>query len=336
MMHAARVRDLRAVAAAALATVALVLAPAAARADVARTGDEPWYRLATPEAQQRAGVLFASAVDKHQQLLRADATELYEQALEVWDNPDIRWNLALAFEQLGKYLLAHQQLASALRWGEALGSERLGQVLALMRSLETERLARIEVRSDETGADVSLDGQPWFRGSGHRVTHVIAGTHYIGATQPGHVPTTVSMIVAAGQQQRVTLRMVVDHDVETRRWSVWPQWTVIALGGAVAAVGVGLEWQASRHRDAAARELKQRCDMAVCEPANTPSSERAAMDHKRALYAFGASGSVIAAGLVVVWLNRLQPHRPAPVRSPVEIVPDVSPAGAGISARLRF
>jgi tetratricopeptide (TPR) repeat protein len=336
MMQAARVRDLRAITAAALAIVALVLPPTAARADVPRSGDEPWYRLATREAQQQAGMLFVSAVEKHQQLLRVDAMELYEQALKVWDNPDIRWNLALALEQLGKYLPAHQQLASALRWGTALGSERLDQVRTLMHSLETERLARVEARCDEACADVELDGQPWFRGAGHHITLVVPGTHYIGATQRGYVPTTVSMNLAAGQQQRVTLRMVVDHDIETRRWSTWPPWSVVGLGTAIAAVGAGLEWQAFRHRNAAAKELRQRCDMLICEPANTPSSERAAIDHQRAVYAFGASGSVIAVGLVLVWLNRLQPHRPAPIPSPVEIVPEVSPIGTGVSARLRF
>lgn len=56
--------------AAALAPVALVPTLPAARAEVVRTGNEPWYRQTSADARQRAQALFAEAVDKHQQLLR--------------------------------------------------------------------------------------------------------------------------------------------------------------------------------------------------------------------------------------------------------------------------
>ena len=64
-------RDLRrrAAAAAGLAmlALALVLRVPAARAEVARTGDEPWYQQPPEAARQRAQALFAQAVDKHLQ-----------------------------------------------------------------------------------------------------------------------------------------------------------------------------------------------------------------------------------------------------------------------------
>src|SRR5262249_3980631 len=139
MKRHTRYRHLGAVVAAGL--LALALLPPAAHADVARTGDEPWYRQSTADVRQRAQTLFAQAVDKHLQLLRGDGRDLYEQALALWDNPDFQWNLALVLEDLGQYLRAYQQLDGALRWGEALGAERLRDVRDRIQALESRRLA---------------------------------------------------------------------------------------------------------------------------------------------------------------------------------------------------
>src|SRR5262245_60586284 len=109
-------------------TVILLLAPASVRADNAGTGDEPWYQESSVEQQQQAQALFKQAVAKHKLLLRDQAKELYERALQLWNNPDIQWNLALVLEDLGQYLRAYQQLDGVLRWGEALGPERLQNV----------------------------------------------------------------------------------------------------------------------------------------------------------------------------------------------------------------
>src|SRR5689334_5613789 len=128
MKSSTRYLRYRAIPAAVLAALALVLALPAARAETVRTGGEPWYRQVPADVRQRAQELFAQAIDKHQQLLRGDALALYEQALALWDNPDIQWNLVLVLEDLGQYLRAYQQLASALRWGAALGPELLLQV----------------------------------------------------------------------------------------------------------------------------------------------------------------------------------------------------------------
>ena len=82
---------------------------------------EPWYPQSTADTRQRAQALFAQAIDKHLQLLRGDARDLYDQALVLWDNPDIQWNLALVLEDLGQYLRAYQQLDTL---GRALEGRR--------------------------------------------------------------------------------------------------------------------------------------------------------------------------------------------------------------------
>lgn len=327
----------RAIAAAALFGVVLIRATPTASAEVRRTGSEPWYLQPAADVRWRAQQLFDRALDKHLQLLRGDAMELYEQALALWDNPDIRWNLALVLDDLGKYLTAHQQLERVMRWDVALGAERLSEVRERMRVLETQRLARIEAVSDQPGADVRLDGQPWFRGAGRRSMLVIPGTHYVGATRSGYTPTTVSVAVAAGERYRVTLRMVVDHAIETRRWAMWAPWSVVTGGIAAAAVGGGFEWQARARRDAAARALARECQMTfTCQPARPPENDRAVTDNWVAIGAFATGGSAIAVGMVLAWLNQPRWQHPEATASPVELVSSVSSSEVEVSMRIRF
>jgi len=329
---------LRSIAAPGLAALVLVLAIPAGHAEVTRTGIEPWYQQSTADARQRAHALTAEAIDKHQQLLREDAMELYEQALTQWDNPDIRWNLALVLEDLGQYLRAHQQLDGALRWGEALGAERLRDVQTRMRALEIQRLARIEADGQEPGADIKLDGQPWFRGVERRSTLVLPGTHYIAAIKPGYFPVSRSVYVTAGQQAQVALAMDADRVVDTRRWTAWKPWAVVAAGVAVAAMGSGLESRALAQRTTAAEALEDRCHTLTCEPAPSPAVyDGAATNHALAVGAFAVGGTAVAVGLALAWLNQPRPHR-AEARSPsrIEFTPILSPQQAEVSALVRF
>lgn len=337
MKRHARYRYIRIVAAAAIAILAMIPGSPAAHADVARTGREPWYQQSTADARQQAQVLFEQALDKHLQLLRSDAMELYEQALALWDNPDIRWNLALVLDDLGNYLAAHQQLERALRWDAALGSERAREVRDRMQALERQRLARIAAHSEVSGAEVTLDGQPWFRGAGRDSSLVVPGTHYVASTRRGYIPTTVAVVVTAGEHYRVTLRMVTDNVIEVRHWSRWKPWSVIAAGTLMAVVGAGLEQRALAHRDAAANAVVDSCAAPVCEPTRNPHSyDRAVTESRLATGAFASGGIAVAAGLALMWLNQPRAYRAEAPASPVELIPSVSPGGAGVSALVRF
>lgn len=329
---------IRSAAAAGLAALALVLGLPAARADVMRPGGEPWSRQATADARQRTQALFAQAVEKHQQLLRGEAKELYEQALALWDNPDIRWNLALVLDDLGEYLRAYQHLDRALRWEAALAPERLREIRDRMRALEIQRLARIETSREEPGAEIKLDGQPWARRAGRRSMLVLPGEHYITASKPGYFPVTRSVSVKAGQEARVALLMDEDRLIETRRWTAWKPWVVVVTGVAVAAVGAGLERQALANRGAAMDALAGGCTTEPCAPTRTPNIyDRAQTEHGLAIGAFAAGGTAIAVGLALAWLNQPRAHRTeARAPSRIELTPMLSPHRAELSALVRF
>jgi hypothetical protein len=333
-----RSRFIRAIVASGLTMLVLVLTLPVAHAESTRTGTEPWYQQSTADARLRAQALFQQAIEKHQQLLRGDAMKLYEQALTLWDNPDIRWNLALVLEDLGQYLGAHQQLDGALRWEASLDAERLGDVQTRMRALETQRLARIETYLEEPEAEITLDGQPWLHHGSHRSKLVLPGEHYIAASKPGYLPVTRSVYVIAGQQARVALPMDEDHLIETRRWSVWTPWAVVATGVAVAAVGAGLETQAFAQRKTAADTLKDRCHTLMCEPTSLPPPyDHAVTENRLAISAFAAAGAAVAIGLALAWLNQPRAHRTeARAPSRIELTPILSSQQTELSVLIHF
>jgi tetratricopeptide (TPR) repeat protein len=288
------------------------------------------------DVRQRAQTLFAQAIDKHQQLLRGDALALYEQALALWDNPDIQWNLVLVLEDLGQYLRAYQELDRALRWGEALGPERLRQVGDRMRVLETQRLARIETDREEPAAVITIDGKPWLPRAGRRSAVVMPGEHYLAARKPGYFPVTRPVYVKSGQQARVPLPMDEDRLLETRRWRAWKPWGVIAVGVAVVAVGAGLEWRAFADREAAADALA-RCKEIACDSKPPDLYDRAGVEHGLAVGAFAAGGAAVAVGLALAWLNQPRAHRTeARPPSRIELTPILAPHRAELSALVRF
>jgi tetratricopeptide (TPR) repeat protein len=336
MQSSTRYLRIHAVVAAGLAALALLLVRPA-RADAVRTGGEPWFRQASAEALRQAHALFAQAIEKHQQLLRGDALALYEQALALWDNPDIQWNLALVLEDLGQYLRAHEQLESTLRWGTALGPERLREVRDRMRTLETQRLARIETSREEPAAVITLDGVPWLPHAGRRSTLVLPGEHYLTASKPGYIPVTRSVVVKAGQQARVALPMDEDRLLETRRWTAW---AVIGAGVAVASAGAVLERSAFADQYDFENKVA-RCSAEAsngsCDASQFADPETIKLKNRFAIGMIAAGGTTVAVGLVLTWLNRQAAHRAEP-RPPsrIELTPILSSHGAELSALVRF
>lgn len=312
-----------------------ILLGATARAETPRTGDEPWYHQSATSIE-RAKTLFAQAIDKHQRLLRGEARDLYVQALELWDNPDIRWNLALVLEDLGQYLQAHRQLERAYRWGDALGSERALEIRDRMTALETRHLARIEASCAEPETIITLDGQPWFQGAGKQSVLVEPGEHYLAAHKVGFYPVTRSIAILADHVARVLLPMYADYMIETRRWSAWKPWATVSTGLGVAVAGLVLEREAILSRDNAAKSL-QHCTK-KCNPDETPGSyKRAVTENRVAIGSLIAGGTATVVGFALVWFNQLKIHRSeARGIGPIEISPALSTNGVGVFAQRQF
>ena len=298
----------------------------------------PWERDVSAEDRRLAETLFAQASEFHTQLLRDYAVTRYEEALSHWDNPDIRWNLALLMKDMGQYLLAWEHLEAALAWGpEAFDERDRDKPLAMRQTLLQHHLAVVEARCDQPGAEVALDGKPWFRGAGGARRVVLPGEHVLTARKPGYFPVARTIFVLAGRPAAVTMLLSVDGIFEKRRWKPWMPWAVISSGVVMGVMGAGLDWDAFRLRNGAEGELAECVGMGMCEPKTPTSYDRALWEHRIGTGAMVVGGAVAAAGLALVFLNQPRVYRTEDrERGTFELVPMVSPDTAGASAQFRF
>jgi hypothetical protein len=303
----------------------------------------PWERGVSAEDRRAAEMLFDHAVELHEQLLQARAVARYEEALALWENPHIRWNLALLMNDMGQYLPAHAHLERALAWGpEALDQSDWRKLTRIRQMLLRERLAVVEARCDQPDAEVALDGKPWFRGPGVAHQVVLPGEHVITARKPGYFPLARNIVLPAGAQGAVTVAVAMSMDgiFERRRWPSWKPWTVLGGGAAVGLVGLRFNGQARAHLAEVRRLLHGHCDgkPPPCLPVTSPAYQNRLRNDPFATGAMATAGvAVAAAGLVLVFLNQPRSYRPVDRGGATfELTPIASPGAAGISARLRF
>lgn len=298
----------------------------------------PWEREVTGEDRRQAEALFQEAVTAHEQLLRDQAQAGYEAALARWDNPHIHWNLALLMVDMGQPLRAYEHIDAVLAWGpDAFAEDDWAEFAGLRRRLLAEDLGVIEARSDQDGAEIALDGKPWFHGPASARQVVLPGEHVITARRPGHFPLARTVVVPAGAQGTVAITLSVDGINRERRWQPWLPWAVSASGALVAVVGVGLDRNVQRV-DAFERELADKCGgKTMCDPATPSSYDRAVMKYRFALGSMIVGSTAVAAGLALVLLNQPRAYRTEDRGAGrFELAPIVSADAAGASARLRF
>jgi hypothetical protein len=321
-----------------LITMAFLVDMASAQAQPEAT-PRPWELVVSAEDRRAADMLFERAVELHEQLLRDQAVMWYEEALSLWENPRIRWNLALVTTDMGQYLRAHEHLERALAWGpEAFDEPDWEKFTQMRQTLLREHLAVVEARCDQPDAEIALDGKPWFRGPGAARQVVLPGEHVLTARKPGYFPQARSIVLPAGTQGAVTVSMSVDGILEKRRWAPWRPWALLGGGVALGLAGAGLEWHAHGQLGKARDELAGGCgDQVSCDPA-TPISYRLGLwEHRIATGAMATAGAIAAAGLVLVFLNPPRSYRTESRDGGMfQLVPMASPDTAGVSARLRF
>lgn len=321
-----------------LITMFLLAGTAAAQAQPAAT-PRPWERDVSAEDRRAAEALFGQAVELHEQLLRDQAVARYEEALSRWENPHIRWNLALVTMDMGQYLRAHEHLERALSWGpEAFDPADREKITGMRQMLLRQHLAVIEARCDQPDAEVALDGKPWFRGPGAARQVVLPGEHVITARRPGYFPLARNVVLPAGSRGAVTVAMSVDGILEKRRWAPWKPWAVLGGGLAVGAFGAGLHWHARWQLDAARDDLEEHCgDKPTCPPQTPTPYRRGRWEDRIATGVIATAGTAAAVGLVLVFLNQPRAYRTENREGGrFQIVPIASPNTAGVSARLRF
>jgi tetratricopeptide (TPR) repeat protein len=304
--------------------------PAAPDATLLPPAAEPASRLAEK--------LFAEGAMLFKQLLFEDAAQRFREALMHQDHPLIHLYLSRVLEKQGRLVEAHEALQPALRAGvePPLASEDVQVAESLRQSLES-RLAQVEVSCDAPGAEVFLDGEPWFTAPGRQRRMITAGQHVLMARKPGYFAVAEPVSLIPGKRTRVLLRMTADVVHVERRWQRWQPWTVAGAGLATSLAGGLLLWEASSNYAAIQSDLdgcKEKPSCAI----STGRFDRAEWKERIGTGALIVGGSALAAGLAGLVLNLPRSWRSEPARGleDLPLAPILSGDITGISARFQF
>ena len=295
-------------------------------------------RSPSPEHRRAAEQLCEHGRALYNELLYSDAVERFHQAASYWAHPQIELYLALARLRSGDPVAAHRSLQRAAALGlDQLDPEDRERAEELGQTLLDKHLAVIEIRCDEPGAQVSLDGKPLFVGPGTHSAWVRPASHVVRADKPGYFPARQSINLLPGHRGSIVIVLGEDKMIETRRWTAWKPWAVVGAGATLGLLGVGAWWQGERDFDRAG-------DAAICpveDPACPPSTPRpygrAVLEVRLGVGLAMTGAAVTATGLLLVRLNRpYEKATEAPETPMFDIAPLIEKDRLGVMSRFRF
>ncbi|WP_437760931.1 hypothetical protein [Sorangium sp. So ce1389] len=298
----------------------------------------PWHQGVSEERRQKAAQLFQEAREFHRNLLLADARAKYEEALRHWEQPELRFYLGRVLMRIGLPLLAYENLQKSLQWGPgALAREVEDEARAAVGELLQQELSVIEIRCDEPGAAVLLDGKPWFVGPGTERRMVLPGEHIVTARKTGYYVVVKPVVVLAGKHVLGMIEMSIDTTITERRWQApWAPWAVVGAGAALGLLGGGLTWRASTHHDEAEQKLQRDCGP-KCEANDGSEYDQSILENRVAIGSFIGGGVALIAGGALVYMNRTRSYRTEDRGEvKIQLAPAVSAGVAGLSTRISF
>ncbi len=296
--------------------VARVLVALALLCGLARADDKPWATGVSEENQKRAFELYADGNGYFEHDRYKEALEKYDQAIKVWDHPAIRYNAAVCLINLERWIDAYAYLTAAMRFGEApLGHEVYRQAQMHMKAVGNQ-VAELQVKCDEPGATVRLDGDVLFTAPSSATRQVLTrDPHQIVAEKQGYQTETRAIRLEPGHPTVLVLelRPLLARRSLERRWDRWKPYAVMAGGAAIALVGVGFAAAASSGFDKYDKQAADNYSAWMGTDMSMPpvAPDRSVHDHavRDANLAYGAlaiGGAVAVIGFVMVLLN--QPH----------------------------
>jgi len=291
-----------------------VTAEAPAPADSPTADREPWNEGVAIEQRQAARDLFLEGNRLFRVPLFAQSARKYEAAIQAWKHPAFYFNLALAQLNLAQELEARDNLERALAYGEApLGPEQFAEAQQQLRDVERQ-LGQIELRCETPGAEIALDGTLLFTGPGRQRVWVKAHGHEVAARKPNHLADSRRVVIAPGDVWSVELRLVtIDEAARTsRRWAAWKPWAVVGAGAAVVVASGAIHAASYSNFQAYDDEFtrlscaRAGCTAAEIGPALNDRLRRATREQHLAVTGYAIGGAALAAGVVLLYLNRSQ------------------------------
>jgi len=299
----------------------------------------PWNQGVSIEDRQAAKELFLVGNERFRIPLFAKAAEEYAVALAKWKHPAIYFNLALAQLNLGQDLEARESLEQALRYGEEpLGAAQFKEARDRLQELERQ-LGRIRITCQTPGAEVTLDGVTLFSGPGIQQRWVTAKDHEITARNPGYLAEAQRVTVSSGEVQDVELSLITLSEATrtSRRWARWKPWSAIAAGAVIAAGAGGLHAFSYKNFKGYDERFQEQpcaegapspgCSEEDLGPALNTRLSLARRQQALAVKSYIAGGSVIAAGIALLYLNQprqVERRFPSSASRRIAVVPIVS------------
>jgi hypothetical protein len=328
------------------------------RAQVPPAPSQPaagWTKVVMLGRQRAAGKLFEEARRDRDAGMIGKAAGGYRAALAYWEDPIIRYELALVLIELRDPVAAYDQLDRMIQGGRAgIANARVYEhAVAMRQKLLEHELAHLLVTCWANGARISIDNDEagaWIiqtRASAARPAiitqrvRVRAGLHTILAELPGGHLVPVQRRVRAGETVHVTVAVPM---VWRRRWEnmQWAPWALSSAGLLLWAVGSTLQHSAdATYRRAG--EVVEACtrDGASCDPGRVTFLRDLAGERRTlGLVGYGLAGAAVVTGGVLAYLNR-RVARPATAAWPIQprctsVAPLVGPGLGGAVVTGRF
>ncbi len=183
---------------------ALALGTFAATASAQPEGDAG----ASEEARREAGVHFTNGVELFQEEEYEGALIEFRQAYDPLPNPTVLYNIGQTYLAMRRYVEADDAFRLYLeRSGDAIPEDRLADVEQRLAYLQR-RIGSIRVTVSVEGAEVLIDGARVGVAPLDGPVRVDIGEHRVSASAEAHRPMQVTVMVAGGEAQDVSLELV--------------------------------------------------------------------------------------------------------------------------------
>jgi PEGA domain len=281
--------------------------------------DKPWSRGVPVENRTAARELFREGNRLFRIPLFSRAAEKYSAALSIWKHPAFYFNLALAQINTGQEVEAKESLERAMAYGaQPLGADRFQEAQRQLKVV-MRQLGQIRLVCRTPGAEVTLDGAMVLIGPGSYEGWIKAKSHELTAKKAGYQAEARRVTISSGEILTVDLSLATLSQAAdaSRRWAAWKPWAIVAAGSAIAAAGGVVHVLSSRNFDAYDEGfLRLSCanptadePIPGCQGGQIPGILRDQLIRARqqqtvAVTSYLIGGSLISAGIVLLYLNR--------------------------------
>lgn len=285
-----------------------------------QSAERPWAIGVNPEAQAKARQLFVEGTEYLLRSLEEQAIAKYEEALRHWEHPGIHYNYAVALSTRDRSLDTRRHLIEALRYGDQGPLDRF-EVEQARRylSLVEASLALIDVSTTQPGVTVRMNGQVLFTGPGRYHEYVEPDAYVVTASKPDYLTQERRISFLPGKENKLVLRLYSEQELTRyrRRWDVWGPVTVTTVG-AIATLAGGAAWLVAANKfEEYDSKVNAACPFGcVADDSKVTSLESLKRSGERynaaALPLMVGGGVTLAAGAVLLYLNRAEAYRIAP------------------------